>query len=175
MSPKYIHTSPTTMTNVKPPKYKKGEDLITWVRLYEKVAVMNEWTDKETIDKCPLYLCSDLRTWALYQTYTKWDDFAEALQDRYAKKQSIKRIADSIMSLRMQGKGASALRSYVTKFEKLVGKYHFACADAQLQQLHHQSGRRSSQAPVISLDEPSLISIFQQSLKPESLRYALAS
>ena len=79
------------------------------------------------------------------------------------------------MSLRMRGKGVSALRAYITKFEKLVGKYHFACAEAQLQQSHNQSGCRSSQAPVISLDEPSLISIFQQSLKPESLRYTLTS
>ncbi|CDS12577.1 hypothetical protein LRAMOSA11497 [Lichtheimia ramosa] len=164
------------MPFVKPVKYKKGDDLTIWVRLYDRVAEMNKWSDKDRIQKCALYLPSELRDWSLYQTHATWDAFADALLDRFARKQSIKSIVDKIMNLRMKGEGASALREYVRKFERLTGKYHIAHAEAQLQQSQSDpTSRRVSQGPVISLDEASLVSIFLQSLKPVSLRYALAS
>lgn len=85
MFPKYIRSpsigsTTATMPSIKPPKYEKGDDLTTWTRIYDQIAEMNDSSNKERLVRCPVYLSSELVTWVLYQTYSTWDDFSEALQ-----------------------------------------------------------------------------------------------
>ena len=159
--------------SIKVPKYRKGEDLRTWVTLYDTATEMNGWATMQRLLNAKLYLPSYIGEWAIYQTYSSWDDFAAALLDRFGKRESIKAIVDKVLSLKMKGKGSSALKRYIRNFEKLYGRYHHAIVQSELSKYDDSSVRRTSQSPVVTMDETSFISTFLNALRPTSLQYAV--
>lgn len=104
----------------KPPKYRDGDNLQIFFKLYEKAATLNGWeSDLSKLEHIHTSFKGKLQEWVVTQTWDNWNDFKNALLER---EEVVVKDDMHYLSklLRTKRKNFSSLNKFIIKFDNTM-------------------------------------------------------
>ncbi|CEP17159.1 hypothetical protein [Parasitella parasitica] len=107
--------------NLSIPLFTGKEDPNHWLYRYEKIALVNKWSDDEKLVYVDTFLSESLQLWSMEKQFNTFAQFKAELLAKHTKKVDLNKVVSDITNFKMKEK--ERISDYITRFEAKRSAY----------------------------------------------------